>query len=105
MGISRNMNRGGRRDRNDGSGGRNGRDGGNSRNRRGKYTWWDEMWSTQWEAFIMFLLFELYNIVMVIGSPVIWPAYLIFIIISLGDTATYWESRNKYTKLFSHVPD
>ena len=53
----------------------------------------------------MFLLFEVYNVVMVVGSPVIWPTYLIFIIISLTDITSYWESRNKAVRIFSHIPD
>lgn len=83
-----------RPNRNDGSGGRNGRDGNNSRNSRGRYSWFNEAWNTQVEAFVMFLLFEVYNVVMVIGSPIILPAYIVFIIISLTDTASYWEARN-----------
>jgi len=85
--------------------------GGNSNKGERDAPWLVEAWDSQLEAFVMFLLFEVYNVVMVIFSPVIWPAYGIFIAITLFDWDTYWKQgsgsdgkKSGGLSLFSHIP-
>ena len=92
---------------NGGNGGNNNnnRNGRNSRNDRGFFSWFWESLDSQWEAFLVFLLFEVFNVLVLVGAPIIWPTYGIFILITLFDITAYWEERNNAVRWFSFIPD
>jgi len=68
-------------------------------------SWFWVNWDSQWEAFFVFSLFQLYNFLMVAFSPVIYPAYAIYISVAFLDQETYWSDSNEATALFGHMPN
>ena len=68
-------------------------------------SWFWVNWDSQWEAFFVFSLFQLYNFLMVAFSPVIYPAYAIYISVAFLDQETYWSDSNAATALFGHMPN
>jgi len=68
-------------------------------------SWFWVNYDSQWEAFFVFTLFQLYNFLMVAFSPVIYPAYAIYISIAFMDQETFWSDQNAATAIFGHIPN